>query len=400
MWLLNCSNYRLEPHDPDGSRWWRPYLILSHTWDDDEVTFQDIQDLTIASQRKGFQKVKAFCELSSSLRYNHVWVDTCCIDKTSSAELSEAINSMFHWYKKAAGCIAYLEDLEPGPGTATEGELRACRWFTRGWTLQELLAPNEVLFYDKAWKYRGDKRDLSGALCSITRIKERYLASYDLQTVPVATKMSWASGRQTTRIEDKAYCLLGIFNVHMPLLYGEGRQAFIRLQQTIAERTNDMSLFAWMARYEPSQPAVSGLLASDPSLFEWCPEVVPIRDPLLPTPSWVITNAGMEITTALDCPIGYKHNVMIESCNTLQVESNHDVSIHRLCYRLFLHCRIADENEDVSKGTRSLEVLAIWVRKTTSGFVRYKPTELISIKQSDMEFNDASPIRIAMTLTA
>jgi hypothetical protein len=160
-----------------------------------------------------------------------------------------------------------------------------------------------------------------------------------------------------------------------------------------------MSLFAWMAGFESSQPEVSGLLASDPSLFELCPEVVPILDPLLPTPSWVITNAGMETTTALDCAVDTKYTAIRAVFNRTH-NTHFSRSPNRLSYRLFLHCRVADENEDVSNGTRPLEGLAIWVKKITSGFVRYQPTELISIKQSDMEFNDASPIRIAMTLTA
>jgi hypothetical protein len=272
MWLLNCANYRLEPNDPDGvSR--KPYWILSHTWGDEEVTFQDMQNPTLAAQKKGFRKIAAMCELASANGWKYVWIDTCCIDKSSSAELSESINSMFYWYKKSEQCIAYLGDLAPGRATVTEHELRDCRWFTRGWTLQELIAPYEVHFYDSGWNFRGTREQLAKSLSNITKIDMihfEYLYLDDLPNIPVATKMSWAAGRQTTRIEDRAYSLLGIFDVHMPLLYGEREQAFVRLQQAIAQKGNDMSLFAWIAKSDDVRT-----MGSPPPVL-WAPRQRPI----------------------------------------------------------------------------------------------------------------------------
>ncbi|OIW27820.1 hypothetical protein CONLIGDRAFT_551906, partial [Coniochaeta ligniaria NRRL 30616] len=168
----------------------------------------------------------------------YVWIDTICIDKSSSAELSEAINSMFKWYRNAAICYAYLSDVP-------QVRLEYSRWFTRGWTLQEMIAPQELRFYDANWDALGTKSDLLDRLCDITGVDTTALRGGNLRFFSVARKMSWASRRQTTREEDIAYCLLGIFDISMPLLYGEGSKAFIRLQEQIIKEYDDESLFAW-----------------------------------------------------------------------------------------------------------------------------------------------------------
>ncbi|KAH8646210.1 hypothetical protein BX600DRAFT_477281 [Xylariales sp. PMI_506] len=158
---------------------------------------------------------------------------------------------MFKWYQDAAFCIAYLEDLAPGvdgQGPLQKDTLAACRWFARGWTLQELIAPRHVEFHDAAWKFRGLRSELKATLAEVTGIDEDILHdSGGMHDVPIARRMSWASGRNTTRVEDEAYCLLGLFNVHMALIYGEGRKAFMRLQEEIVKESGDLSLFAWTA---------------------------------------------------------------------------------------------------------------------------------------------------------
>ncbi|KAL2132330.1 hypothetical protein VTI74DRAFT_3934 [Chaetomium olivicolor] len=270
-WLINCSNYQLEYNDVDGPDA-KEYWILSHPWGEEEVTFKDMQNL-----QRVAQKVDSMCDIVQKEGEKYAWIDACCIDKSSSAELQEAIISMFYWYKNAYRCIAYLEDLELGDGALpTEEQLRKCRWFTRGWTLQELLAPKVVTFHDKEWNSGGTKQQLATPLSNITRIGLDILEleNASLDMVPVAQKISWAAGRQTTRIEDKAYCLLGIFGVHMPLIYGERDQAFIRLQEIIAQKTNDMLLFAWIADTEDQKMGpYPGLLARDPSQFATCSAV-------------------------------------------------------------------------------------------------------------------------------
>lgn len=253
MWLVNTQTITLEQHtDPTP-----PYAILSHTWTSNEVTFQDLRladaERDAFRQSPGYIKVLQTCRLAREEGYEYAWVDTCCIDKTSSAELSEAINSMFSWYKCSAVCYAHLEDFDGDLPDGDEDFVRRsdfarCRWFTRGWTLQELIAPRRLVFYDARWRPIADKHSISGTLRIVTGIDDDILSrKANLFAVTVRTRMAWAAGRRTTRIEDAAYCLLGIFNVNMPLIYGEGYKAFQRLQEEIAMKmSGDMTLFAWL----------------------------------------------------------------------------------------------------------------------------------------------------------
>jgi hypothetical protein len=153
---------------------------------------------------------------------------------------------MFRWYRNAQVCYVYLQDVLWCTDKEIIGErLHPSRWFTRGWTLQELVAPLKVEFYSNDWKKIGSKDDLCDLLSSITRIDEHILKGGEMDSVSVARRMSWASSRNTSRVEDAAYCLLGIFDVNIPLIYGEGHKAFQRLQEAIMNATHDQSLFAW-----------------------------------------------------------------------------------------------------------------------------------------------------------
>ncbi|OTA69980.1 HET-domain-containing protein, partial [Hypoxylon sp. EC38] len=231
------------------------YAILSHRWGDDEVSFHEFPNGPHNSQRGGYNKIREFCAQVSPSKlpvsedspwkgFEYVWVDTCCIDKRSSAELSESINSMFKWYQNSGMCCVYLSDVDDDLETRYF-QLENSKWFTRGWTLQELLAPREIQFFSKTWKPLGSRSELVNELSSITKIPLRYLLGGDLSEASVAQRMSWASSRVTTREEDIAYCLLGIFDVNMPLLYGEGSKAFIRLQEEIIKQIKDHSILAW-----------------------------------------------------------------------------------------------------------------------------------------------------------
>jgi hypothetical protein len=200
-------------------------------------------DLRKARAKKGFSKIIETCRLARERGLGYAWIDTCCIDKSSSAELTEAINSMFNWYKESAICFAFLSDLPASECEVLENELRRCRWFTRGWTLQELIAPENVEFYDQGWQWRGTKKSLQQELFDITGIDHEILEDSNLlSTIPVARRMSWASTRKTSRVEDRAYSLLGLFDVNVPLIYGEGPKAFFRLQEEIMKQYNDLSL--------------------------------------------------------------------------------------------------------------------------------------------------------------
>jgi hypothetical protein len=253
-----------------------PYAILSHTWDHDEVTLQHLlaADLPALQAKAGFRKIQETCALARTRAgLEYAWVDTCCIDKTSSAELSEAINSMFAWYRDAEVCYVFLADLRPGTADNLEWKLRKCRWFTRGWTLQELIAPREVIFFDKAWNERGTVKELAGLISKITGIPEKLLRhEAELSDFAVARRMSWAAIRETTRVEDLAYCLLGIFDVNLSLIYGEGMKAFARLQEAIIQTTADSSIFAWKDERVPC-PRFTGILAECPAQFAWCREI-------------------------------------------------------------------------------------------------------------------------------
>ena len=287
MWLIDVKTRELVRF-VDSRKVAGEYAILSHTWDEDELTFADGQDLAsqsasypIPRHKKGYLKVDFTCRQAEVDNLRYAWVDTCCINQDSSAELSEAIDSMFRWYQNAKICYVYLSDppdnmirtpqfhhLTIGPRIRVEAEddFARCRWFTRGWTLQELLAPVDVRFFTKDWNSIGTKRSLQNTLQRITGITIDAIASPDnIWSCSVSERMSWAANRLTTREEDSAYCLLGIFDVNIPLLYGEGGKAFVRLQEEILRTSLDHSLLCWRT----SQPRNRNeLLAPDASCFK------------------------------------------------------------------------------------------------------------------------------------
>ena len=192
-------------------------------------------------------KLLSVCAFAHDHGYEYIWTDTCCIDKTSSAELSEAINSMHTWYARSSVCYAYLQDVGDDEDPAMYGsQFRTSKWFTRGWTLQELVAPRNVVFLSQQWSVLGTKASLETVIEEITGIDGDVLTHQTaLHSVSVAQRMSWAAERETTRVEDRAYSLLGVFGIHMPTIYGEGDQAFVRLQEEILRRIPDQTLFAW-----------------------------------------------------------------------------------------------------------------------------------------------------------
>lgn len=324
MWLLDTTSLRLcQVSDATAGT----YAILSHTWDgDDEISFQDIQNIEKVRMKSGLNKIEKTCEIAKARHLRHAWVDTCCIDKTSSAELSEAINSMFSWYRDSKICYVYLSDFEPLPFTLTEVErlqetgarLDKCRWFTRGWTLQELIAPRAIEFFDRDWNFIGGKEDLIPYLSRITNIDDSVLTdSSGLQRVPVARKMSWASGRETTRLEDRAYSLLGLFDIHMPLIYGEGFKSFIRLQQQIATENNDLSLFAW-SDPQTSCSSFSGILATSPDQFSHCSSLRMHTDQFETIRELAITNSGLRMKKSLLCADPDVHGAYLLGLNCVE----------------------------------------------------------------------------------
>ncbi|KAK4078307.1 uncharacterized protein Triagg1_3323 [Trichoderma aggressivum f. europaeum] len=270
MRLINTRTLKLQQFHGKPP----PYAILSHTWGQEEVSFQDFQSPDLREKLAGFSKISATCKKAYSHGLDYAWVDTCCIDKTSSAELSEAINSMFKWYKNSEIAYAFLEDY-PSPKIkrptfrTTSVGFGHSRWFTRGWTLQELIAPKRLEFYDRSWEKIAEKTAIAKELAVITGIDAFVLdGSGPLQQVSVGKRLSWAANRETTREEDLAYCLFGLFDVNMPLIYGEGGKAFIRLQEHILQQSDDHTIFAWRAATPSTDPDLAyGLFAKSPRDF-------------------------------------------------------------------------------------------------------------------------------------
>ena len=262
-----------------------PYAVLSHTWgkDSEEVSYHDVLNGRLDSATTRPTKVTGCCKEAKADGYQYVWIDTCCIDKTNSVELNEAINSMFRWYREAAICYAYLSDFSHMGGNGFSIDFSSSRWFQRGWTLQELLAPLNLRFYDTNWECVGNKGDLCDTVEAITGIPTPFLLGMtELQHASVAQRMSWAAKRVTTRPEDIAYCLLGIFNVYMPLIYGEGNKAFRRLQEQIMKDIDDDSILAWdfnpgkLPREAAPDDVFGGALAPAPSFFANSGQVIPM----------------------------------------------------------------------------------------------------------------------------
>jgi len=271
----------------------------------------------------GSSKVDDCCEVAITYGCKYIWIDTCNIDKSSSAELSEAINSMFAWYKNAKVCFVYLADVRDAD--ISSAEIDSSRWFTRGWTLQELLAPEMIAFYNCDWTpiahlQRGlheivskqeeeDEMRWAERLSGITGIPNCYIRGMEISEAGVAMKMSWASKRITTRKEDEAYCLLGIFDVNMSLLYGEGGRAFMRLQEEIIRTSDDHSLFAWTEAAPRlrngdgsgiSRSRIgsrhSSILAGSPSCFASSQGTLPRRNTCAFVAShYSITNLGIQM---------------------------------------------------------------------------------------------------------
>jgi hypothetical protein len=275
------------------------YAVLSHTWSGEEILFEDVKagPVNIPRAKAGFPKMRDSCARAQSDGYEYIWIDTCCIDKSSSAELSEAINSMFEWYERSAVCYAYLDDY--ASEYIDETLLYHCRWFTRGWTLQELIAPRKVEFFNRYWVHLGSRINLATVLSSITGIDTAILGKNrskgcwvcrtmnsncarcnlscgihrDLSSTSIAARMTWASQRQVTREEDIAYCLMGLFDVNMPLLYGEGGiKAFRRLQEEIIKKSTDQSIFAFVAKQG------QGAFASYPRQFQGLCDIAEYKD--------------------------------------------------------------------------------------------------------------------------
>lgn len=378
MRLLNVHTYQLESFLGTEKP---PYAILSHTWEPNgEILFEDLQNgsLSELQPKPGFLKVFHTCERALRDGYTYVWIDTCCIDKSSSAELSEAINSMFKWYQQAEICYAFFSDVDSSMHARShQSTLHRSRWFSRGWTLQELIAPHEVMLYDMHWKNMGSRSSCAVELSKITGIQEQVLFrdGEELESVlhgtSIAQRMQWASKRTTTREEDIAYCLLGLFDVNMPLLYGEGKKAFIRLQEAILTGSDDHSILAFRSDNLPT-------LSKDMFLNGFSPVLAPNvtyfrddirRDPQAPRPGRRFNYESGRLTLGV-----YLINLQIDNSTTRDWGRNaytptHVALLDSVCGDDYLSrpailLRTKDESETLFKRCSSYAVLL----KATSGW--------------------------------
>jgi len=287
MRLLNCGTLALESFPSSNVP---AYAILSHTWEEEEVVYDDfVSERINHTTMRGWYKIQQACDQAVRDGFSYLWADTLCIDKSSSSELSETINSMFKCYRNSAICYAYLSDL-PKTGLADS------RWFTRGWTLQEIIAPGRIHFFDKDWTSQGSKETLLDELHKITGVDRTVLQGGSLRVISAARKMSWASKRQTTRPEDIAYSLLGLFDISMPMLYGEGSRAFIRLQEEILKQYDDQSIFAWVGDNRWSS---WGFFASSPKHFSQSANIVACHSHEDQDEPITVTSRGLRIVAPL-----------------------------------------------------------------------------------------------------
>jgi hypothetical protein len=214
------------------------YAILSHTWeaDDQEVVYRDLIN-NLGRNKNGYRKMQFCSERAKRDGLKYFWIDSCSIDKSNNTELTTAINSMFQYYKNAAKCYVYLSDVSTAGHSPWEAAFRKSRWFTRGWTLQELLAPQSVEFFSQDGQPLGNKDSLRQQIHEITGIALEALQGR-LSQFSNDERKTWAAKRETTIEEDQVYCLLGIFEIYLPLIYGEGKEhALRRLQDEIEKRS-------------------------------------------------------------------------------------------------------------------------------------------------------------------
>ncbi|KAL8689838.1 MAG: hypothetical protein Q9218_004583 [Villophora microphyllina] len=367
MRLINTKTYEL--HDSEGLD--SPeYAILSHKWVGVEVTFQMLDSANWRATNlhsPQMEKIRAACTKAREQKptpLEWLWVDTCCIDKTNSVELASSINAMFDWYYRATVCFAYLYDVDWNAATKQISKSQdpkrpnqEAAWFERGWTLQELLAPQHMEFYDRRWVSMGTRDSLADILHAKTGIAKQYLTgASNFRHASVATRMSWMAGRTTAKVEDIAYAMLGLLRIHMEIHYGEGVKAFMRLQRTLMESSIDESIFAWttpsqgLKCYHIHYPQTSqwapkdwGLLAPSPDCFSKHNDLVVLTDKCVPrlsggyrwaqqgvhfqmpvVPGTEVTNffgvARSDVTLALNCwkqdTGGKPYNITIQLSKT------------------------------------------------------------------------------------
>ncbi|KAG6332471.1 hypothetical protein ID866_6617 [Astraeus odoratus] len=273
-WYINVKHMQATISD------YFQYSTLSHRWGPSESSLKDIQgngSIYDMQYTFGLIKLQKFCHTVAHHGYAWAWSDTCCIDKTNSVELQKAIGSMFLWYQKSALTIVYLSDI---PSSALPTMLSGSEWFRRGWTLQKLLAPSAILFYTQDWSpymnstAQNHKQDayILNQLVHAARIPPQHLSKFNAGMDHPRSRLEWAVGRQTTVLEDSAYALFGLFDLHLPILYGEGKEkSLARLLQQILSQSHDISILHWLGK----QSSCHSCFPANISSYQRLPHIQP-----------------------------------------------------------------------------------------------------------------------------
>ena len=395
MRLINTETLNLEDFKGKIPK----YAILSHVWGDDEVTLQEYDPHSQQRASYGWEKIMQCCRIAKDEEIQYAWIDTCCIDKTNNVELSEAINSMFTWYENAKVCYTFLHDLSmqnDASSTSTASKLKDCKWFTRGWTLQELIASRKLVFFDQDFRQLGTRQRFAETISTFTGIPQRYLLyNHGFRETCVGQRMSWVSQRDTIREEDIAYCLLGIFDVNMPLIYGEGqKKAFVRLQEHIIAQSDDETIFAWQTIPKFADPEVAnpkgaktriasklrGILAEDPTEFwnggrlrrsselDRPPHAFSNRGLAFPVPTHIDPRRFASVHVELDC-------WYIES--RLEVKSEEFENLDQMVSSAEYHGYVTARTEELCKRRASVKLRQtplgekhIWCRANAEELIR------------------------------
>jgi heterokaryon incompatibility protein (HET) len=254
MRLINVRTLDLRKFNQHPPR----YAILSHRWiDEQEICLQD-WEVYVANQdplssqikcKSGFIKIQNACIQAQKRGFEWLWADTVCIDKRDNSEVTKSVNLMFSWYQSASVCFAYMHEVSNNNQRLKWTEDNAVvrktpEWFTRGWTLQELLAPKKLLLSDQDWNCIGDRENCAQVITKFTGIPLSALCGKDIQSYSYADRLAWAKGRQTTEPEDRVYSLLGLLGVSLPAVgYGIGLKAALwQLESAIEKQRADGNL--------------------------------------------------------------------------------------------------------------------------------------------------------------
>ncbi|KAH9866317.1 hypothetical protein J1614_008883 [Plenodomus biglobosus] len=391
------------------------YAILSHRWEGKEISFKEMEEvhkiMESPARRPYFEKVRQCCLQAIEDKLDYVWIDTCCIDKSSSAELSEAINSMYQWYEGSEICYAYLSDVQyeyEGANLSTKilmetRKFEDSKWWTRGWTLQELLAPEVVKFFAPGpvnWVAIGTRESLISEISLRTNIDHETLLGRDVELSSVGRRMSWAAERETTRPEDLAYCLLGLFRVNMPLLYGEGDRAFLRLQvsqgmpysvqyllvqEEIMKSSDDQTILAWEVDLATTdfKSVICGPLATSPSQFRGSDDLLPIVDPKMDKP-YSMTNKGLLIELQIVQEDGMSATGLLQASTSGTYNSQIQLPLVRLT---------KEESSYYARDSRITGTLA----QSTGNLISHGVLKTIFIKQNPEQITRSRINMIAQT---